>query len=239
MSSAPFPRRRLMPAAAVAVAALLLALFAALGPVRSADAVGTHGSHGTHAGAADRQAATAALSKRALHDAMRGLWEQHVAWTRMAITDFAAGSAGFDATAARLLQNQVDIGDAIKPYFGAKAGNKLASLLHDHIAIAVKLLQAAKDGDSAAFDDAKTQWYRNANQIADFLAAANPKYWPQDMMRHMMRVHLNQTLAEASDELQGDYAAGVAKYDKIEHHMLAMADDLTAGIIARFPGKFR
>ena len=137
------------------------------------------------------------------------------------------------------MQNQVDIGDAIKPYFGTAAGNQLTSLLHDHIAIAVEVLQAAKDGDTAAFNDASDRWYKNANQIADFLSAANHRYWPRDMMRHMMKVHLDQTLAEASDELHGDFSASVAKYDKIERHMLAMADDLSSGIIQRFPKRFR
>jgi hypothetical protein len=47
-------------------------------------------------------------------------------------------------------------------------------LLHAHITIAVEILQDAKAGDSAAFDAAKAQWYDNANQIADFLSAANP-----------------------------------------------------------------
>ena len=39
------------------------------------------------------------------HDQMRKLWEDHVTWTRLAIVTFADGSAGFDATATRLLQN--------------------------------------------------------------------------------------------------------------------------------------
>ncbi|HEU5033945.1 MAG TPA: hypothetical protein VFT62_04200 [Mycobacteriales bacterium] len=236
MSSASLLRRRLVPLTALAFAALLVALLVSLGPTRDADAVA---SHGMRAGAAGHTSATTTFSKRGFHDKMRKLWEQHVEWTRMAITDFAAGSGGFDATAARLLQNQVDIGAAIKPFFGTKAGNQLASLLHDHIAIAVKMLQAAKAGDTTTFNDEKAKWYRNANQIADFLSAANPKYWPRDMMRQMMKVHLNQTLVEASDELQGDFAGSVAKYDKIEHHMLQMADDLSSGIIARFPAKFR
>jgi hypothetical protein len=186
---------------------------------------------------ADRSGANAA--KAAFHDAMRKLWEQHVAWTRMAIVDFASGSDGFSATAARLMQNQVDIGNAIKPYYGSAAGNQLTKLLHEHIAIAVEVMQAAKAGETAAFNSADARWYANANSIADFLADADPKHWPQDMMRQMMKVHLDQTLAEASDQLTGKYAASASEYDQIETHILDMADGLSAGIIAAFPNKFR
>jgi hypothetical protein len=127
------------------------------------------------------------------HDQMRKLWEDHVIWTRLAIVTFADGSAGFDATASRLLQNQTDIGDAVKPFYGSAAGNRLTALLHDHITIAVELLQDAKAGDQAAFDAAKTRWYANANDIADFLSAANPRFWPRATMRAAMKTHLDQT----------------------------------------------
>jgi hypothetical protein len=146
----------------------------------------------------------------AFHDAMRKLWEDHITWTRLAIVTFAAGSAGFGATAARLLQNQVDIGDAIKPFYGDAAGEQLTALLREHILIAVEILQAAKAGDTAAFNAANERWYANANDIADFLSAANPRFWPNATMRADMKTHLDQTLAEAADELAGNYAASVA-----------------------------
>jgi hypothetical protein len=175
----------------------------------------------------------------AFHDAMRKLWEDHVTWTRLAIVTFAAGYPGFDATAARLLQNQDDIGEAIKPFYGDAAGAQLTGLLHDHITIAVEILQAAKAGDTDAFNDASARWYANANDIADFLSAANPKFWPNDMMRADMKTHLDQTLAEAADELAGEYRASVADYEAAHLHILAMADMLSSGIIGQFPARFR
>jgi prophage DNA circulation protein len=172
------------------------------------------------------------------HDQLRKLWEDHVTWTRMAIVTFAAGSNGFDASAQRLLANQVDIGDAIAPFYGDAAGAQLSALLHDHITIAVELLQAAKVSDTTAFTDAQTRWYANSNQIADFLAAANPRSWPADVTRAMMKEHLDQTLAEAADELHGNYTASVADYDAIHQHVLEMADLLSSGIMRQFPRKF-
>jgi hypothetical protein len=177
-------------------------------------------------------------SKGEFQDEMRKLWEDHVTWTRLAIVTFADGSAGFDATAARLMRNQRDIGGAIKPFYGDAAGDQLTGLLEDHIGIAVQLLQAAKSGDQAGFEQANADWYANADDIADFLARANPRHWPQDTMRAAMRGHLDQTLAEASHELGGEYAASVADYDEIHHHILAMADLLSTGIIRAFPQRF-
>jgi hypothetical protein len=174
----------------------------------------------------------------AFHDQMRKLWEDHVTWTRLAIVTFADGSAGFPTTAQRLLDNQDDIGAAIAPFFGTSAGDQLAALLHEHITLAVAILQAAKDGDTAGFNSAKARWYANANDIADFLARINPRFWPDDVMREDMKVHLDQTLAEAADELAGHYADSVRDYEAIHLHILAMADMLSTGIIERFSGAF-
>src|SRR3954452_20643700 len=197
---------------------------------------------GTSAVAADHHhAATPAATARqqALHDGMRKLWEDHITWTRLAIVTFAAGDKDLQATETRLLRNQTDIGNAIKPYYGAKAGRQLTALLKDHITGAVALLVAAKNGDNAAIAKAKAAWYANGNQIADFLAKANPHNWPRKTMRPMMKEHLDVTLKEAVDELTGKYAASVRDYESIHHHILAMADGLSNGIIRQFPARFR
>jgi hypothetical protein len=175
----------------------------------------------------------------AFHDDMRKLWEDHITWTRLAIVTFADGSAGFDATAARLLQNQTDIGNAIKRFYGEAAGDRLTALLREHILIAVEILQAAKAGDTPAFEAARARWYVNANQVADFLSSANPRFLSRGEMRAAMKAHLDQTLTEAAHELAGDYAASVADYEVVHEHILMMADLLSSGIMRQFPRLFR
>ncbi|MDQ0279385.1 hypothetical protein QO003_003688 [Arthrobacter silviterrae] len=178
-------------------------------------------------------------SQLAFAQQMRLLWGQHMEWTRLAVVDFASGSAGFPTTAARLLKNQEDIGNAIMPFYGEAAGAQLTTLLKAHITDFVALFQAAKAGDATALTAAEATVYANAQQIADFLAAANPKYWPQADMRAMMKDHITLTITYGSDELTGQYAAGITVFDTAEAHMMAMADQLSTGIIGAFPKVFR
>ena len=171
----------------------------------------------------------------ALRQAMRQLWEDHVAWTRLVIVSTAADLPDREATTQRLLRNQQEIGDAVKPFYGDAAGEKLAGLLREHIVGAARLLAAAKSGDAAALQSAKQAWYANGDEVAAFLSAANPKSWPQDDMRSMMRQHLDLTLDEAVSQLQGRYADSVAAYDRARAEILDMSDMLAGGILAQFP----
>jgi hypothetical protein len=179
------------------------------------------------------------MDDRAFHDGMRKLWEDHITWTRLVIVSLANDLPDSGPTVQRLLQNQDDIGDAIKPFYGDAAGEQLSSLLRDHILIAAEIIQAAKSGDTAAQNDAIARWYANADEIAAFLNSANPKNWPLDEMKTMMREHLDLTLQEAVAYLQGDHAASIATYDQVHLQILGMADMLSDGIIRQFPSKLK
>lgn len=189
------------------------------------------------AGPSDAHAGATA-QRAAFHDAMRGLWEEHVTWTRFFIVSFVSDVPDLGATTDRLLRNQVDIGNAIKPFYGASAGEQLTSLLRTHILTAAQILAAAKAGDAAGVATAEDAWYANANDIADFLAGANPRQWSAADLRSMMKVHLDLTFAETVDQLQGHYADSIATYDAVEQEIRQMADMLSDGIVAQFPAAF-
>ena len=169
--------------------------------------------------------------------AMRKLWEDHITYTRNYIISALADLPDGDAVAQRLLKNQDDIGDAIKPFYGADAGNKLAALLRDHITIATEVVKAAKGGNKAALDQSQKKWSANGKDIAAFLSSANPN-WRQDQLEHMLQKHLDLTTGEVVGRLKQDWAADIKSYDEGHAHMLMFADMLTAGIAKQFPDKF-
>jgi hypothetical protein len=172
-------------------------------------------------------------------DAMRKLWEDHITWTRVFIISAAADLPDKSVATERLLQNQVDIGNAIKAYYGDEAGNKLTTLLKEHITTAAEIVAAAKAGDKPKQDDATKRWFTNADQIATYLSDANPKNWPRAEMQKMMRDHLTLTTEEVVARLQGNWAADIAAYDKVHEQILQMADMLSAGIINQHSAKFK
>jgi hypothetical protein len=191
--------------------------------------------------ASDRQAAAqpSATTKAATFSAaMDKLWQEHIVWTRLVIVSFAANLPDLKAAEARLLRNQADIGNAIKPYYGSAAGTKLTQLLRTHILEAVPVLVAAKAGDKAKLNAALKAWYANAHQIAAFLTRANPNNWPLSATTKMMNTHLKLTTNEAVAHLKGQWRADIAAYDQVRAEILMMAHTLANGIVEQFPSKF-
>jgi hypothetical protein len=231
MTSRSLPGRRLTLALAglLALASMIVVLAV----------VGTHESHAADEHSHGDVAAVSTPKAVAFHDAMRALWESHGGWTHMVIVSFVGNLPNLSAEEQVLLENQVDIGNAVKPYYGVAAGNQLTALLKAHILGAVTVLQAAKSGEKAKLDQAEAAWSANGRQIADFLHAANPRFVSLTAARTMMQIHLQQVIQQAVDELQGNYLADARAFGPYIRHILEMADMISGGIIRQFPARFQ
>jgi REP element-mobilizing transposase RayT len=173
-----------------------------------------------------------------LNFTLRKLWIDHVLWTRSYIVSALAGLEDKDVVLKRLLQNQVDIGNAIKPYYGDAAGNQLGKLLTEHIVIAGKVVDAAKKGDQANLKKYNAEWYKNADDIAAFLGKANP-YWSEKEMKQLLYTHLKLLTDAVVARIQKNWAGDVKAFDLGEDHILKLADALSIGIMKQFPNQFR
>ena len=176
-------------------------------------------------------------SSLAYHDLWRTLWEDHITWTRMVIVGILDGLPGTNTYLARLLQNYEDMEDALQPYYGDGA-EELGDLIKDHLVIAAELLNAAKAGNTTAFENARIRWYQNGKEIADSMAELNPKYWPVSESESMWKEHLDATLNEAVKHLTNDFAGDVAAYDEVHRLAIEMADFFSGGVMRQFPQRF-
>jgi hypothetical protein len=224
---------RPIPLALTALIALFSALVAlALSGGHNAAAHGLADHHAEHA----RDGVSA--KELALRQDMRKLWEDHITWTRLAVISLTTDSPDTQATVGRLLQNQTDIGNAFRPFYGKAAANQLTVLLREHILIAADLIAAARTGDQNAVAAQQARWQANADEIAAFLSKANPRSWKPAETRAMMLAHLGLTTDEVVARLQQDWAADVRAYDRIHVQILHMADMLSDGLVTQFPNRF-
>jgi len=173
----------------------------------------------------------------ALRSAMHKLWEDHVVYTRNVIFCMVDNLPGGDQATQRLLQNQDDIGNAVKTYYGADAGTRLSALLREHIMIASDVIKAAKANNKESLDKSNKAWFDNADAISAFLSGANTN-WPLGDMKMMMHDHLKLTTDEVVARIKKDYDGDIKAYDKVHEEILKMSDMLTDGIVKQFPDKF-
>jgi hypothetical protein len=168
---------------------------------------------------------------------LRELWEDHVAWTRNVIFCLIDELPGKDQAIARLLKNQDDIGNAVKPFYGEAAGNALAILLRYHINLAAELIIAAKEEKEEAYCILHERFHVNGRDIAKFLSDANSNL-KLNKVQIMMCEHLELTVDEINARLCKDYNEDIEVSQRVHDEIRLMSDMIADGIIKQFPEKF-
>lgn len=177
------------------------------------------------------------MHRMSLHDDMRLAWEQHVYWTRHVMISIIENLSDQDATVARLMKNPKDIADIYARYYPNAVAKTIEDLLTEHLDIGGKLITALRDGNSVEAAMLNTQWYANADKMAEAFSKINP-YYNKDELTKMLYRHLDLTKEEVSMRLAKNYPADIKAFKQIEQEALEMADYFTSGIMKQYPEKF-
>ncbi len=190
------------------------------------------GSARAAAGAAPAAASTPASDPHAAapHPALRGLWEEHVAWTRLMIVSTMAGLPDLEATTRRLLRSAEELGAAFAPCCGEGVAGRLAGLLRAHVLGAGVVLAAARERDEARLEDARQGWQANADEIAATLGHAAAGRLAAGDLRARVRQALDLTLAEAIEQREGRHGRSVERHDRLREAVLELAERLGEGL---------
>jgi hypothetical protein len=179
---------------------------------------------------------TSVKTDKELQTQMIDLWKQHVAWNRNVMLCIVDELPGTTQAVNRLQQNKIEIGNAIKPYYGTAKGNELTRLLQAHVSISVEVMLCAKEKKHGKLQEANARWYANAAALAAFLGNLND-YWASDKIQLIIQEQLSFTTTQAICRINKDYAADIVAYDKAQANVIQMADVFADGIAYQFPEK--
>lgn len=154
-----------------------------------------------------------------------------------------------DQVEARMLKNSYAIGDAIVPYYGSTAGDKLGTLLASIAKVGFDVVKAVKD--KKPLDTLQSMWANLIGDLAALMNQLNPNNWPIDLITdyftNLTKYWTDQIIANSS----GDSVADDIAIDRINklvitgitnsvptHKSSSLADIVSRGIIAQFPALF-
>lgn len=173
------------------------------------------------------------MKEISLINVFRKLWYEHVFWTRMFIISTVSELKDLQLVTQRLLQNPVDFEKVLNKFYGPAKSKRFENLLKEHLLIAADLVNAAKAGNTQLVNSTRIKWYKNADEIAEFLSSIN-KFWSKGQWQRMLYDHLKMTENEAVYRLTSQYANDIENFDNIQNQAIKMADYMAEGIINEF-----
>ena len=173
-----------------------------------------------------------------LREALRDLWQGHIFWVRNVVLATKSG----DAEAAKVaeenaVKNARAIADAVIPFYGKEAADKLFGLLAGHYGAIKEYMTASYSGDNAGKDASVDKIKKNATEIAVFLSSANPN-WPKETLVSLLFAHGGHHIAQINAINDKNYATEAQIWEPMKNHMYIIADALGKGIVKQFPKKF-
>ena len=173
-----------------------------------------------------------------LRQALRDLWVGHIFWVRNVAWSEKMGAADASKVAEEnVVKNARSLADAVVPFYGQAAADKLFGLLAGHYGAIKEYMTASYASDQAAKDKVLQKIKSNATEIASFLSSANPN-WPKDTLVSLLFAHGGHHIAQIEAFNAKDYAAEAQTWEAMKDHMYMIADALAGGIVKQFPKKF-
>lgn len=183
-------------------------------------------------------AAPASTPAAGLRSALDRLLAEHVTLAAAATGAALDGrNDEFNAAAAALDANSVDIAQAIGSVYGTDAEAAFLPLWRSHIGMVVDYTVGKATGDQAKQDQAVADLVAYTEDFGAFLNGANPNL-PKEAVAALVKDHA-LTLKEVIDaQAAGDDATAYQALRSATAHMAMMAEALSNAIAQQFPEKF-
>jgi len=166
-------------------------------------------------------------------DTMRRLWVELATWTRAFLVSTASNLSDLGSVTKRLLRVPDDFSSVLQPFYGVENAMKFDKLLTEHIYITTQAISAQRLGNTETVKILREKWYKNADDLANFLGGINP-CWDSEAWRKTLHEYLAMTEEEAMDILSGQNFNSIVHYDSIQESAINMGGEMGCGIIGQF-----
>ncbi len=149
------------------------------------------------------------------------------------------GEKDFEAIAAALDRNSVELADAIGSVYGDDARKEFLDgdfKWRAHIGFFVDYTVGLAKKDKAAQEKAVGNLMGYIEAFSKFLSDATEV--PQEDLRGAIEAHVMQLKGQIDAYAAGDYATAYEQYREAYHHMYMTGDVLAGAIVAQSPEKF-
>lgn len=173
------------------------------------------------------------ITRQSVTDIFRNLWREHLHWTTEYITGRASDFGDLSYATRRVFENADKFAETLIPYYGNDTSKVFAILLKNHFLVTVKFMADYLANDRASTDADRTEWLKNADEIAELLSSVNP-FWMEEEWQRMLYEHINLTVNECLFRLTEQFAGELIDFEAAENQVMEMADYMAQGIIWQF-----
>ena len=187
--------------------------------------------------AARLNAPTSATPAAGLRLGLNALLSEHV-YLAAAATNAALGGRQpeFEAAAAALDANSVDVARAIGSVYGPDAEKAFLPLWRKHIGMVVDYTVGVATGDRAKQDKAVNDLVGYTQDFGAFLSGANPNL-PKSVVADLVKHHVLTLKAVIDAQAAKDPERAFTALRTGAGHMQMIADPLAGAIVKQFPDK--
>jgi hypothetical protein len=134
------------------------------------------------------------------------------------------------ANAERLMKVAEEFRNAILLFYGPELANQFGVLFTSFIAKATNVIEGYLTGNQQLISQSVQSWYRNADELADFLGSIN-SFWAESQWRNLLYQYIQLKLQMISALVQKDYSKEIQVYDRVFDLTTIMGTYMARGII--------
>ena len=170
--------------------------------------------------------------------ALDRLLAEHLVLAAETMRAGVAQTADFEAGGDALEASTSDLAAAVTSVYGRAAGEAFADLWRQHIEAYLAYVEGLGSGDEASQSAGLDKLHAYHEQIAGFLASANPHLVEADVAT-LVRRHVQALISQAEATAEGDHERAVATTREAYAGMFEVGAALADAIVAQFPERFR